>query len=595
MIIRELVGKIRYDVDTRGIDAADKKIDKTTADFGAMKGAAMAAFGALGGYKVAAELSEAIDASLAFGDALGKIQSLIPDNIARVQQYSDAIKQLSLQSGRSMGELAAAAYQVVSTYGDTSEAFAQLSTATKIGIAGNATAEEGIRLLAAVTKAYGDTSAEAQKKVADLGFQAVNLGIIEIPEMTASIGQATPVAAALGVNLEELFAVIASASGVTGSGAEVMTQMSSAMTALLKKTPDMEKAFKKLGARTAADLIASKGLVGGFKALADTTDGTQEGLEKLFGRVEGLKLILQLTGKGAGDFQDKLQSMKSAAGATDTAVRNMTTGFAGAAFAQKQAKARSEQLRVEIGDKFTKAWGDARDQMIDFGVAYFERVSPMFDDWDAGMDRANTATSNLGETLHLLSNLLAGVLNSVDIVANAFDGLTEAMQEASLLGGEVLAKVFGQKQLAHENAIERAQINQATDERIQERRRRIAQRALAASDPEAAAEMSRLARVRTEAQLDAERTRAVHAKYDPQLAAAWHGGNAQAVATVIERMNVELQVPEGTPEEQQEALAKTAGIALGNALKQAHKDVTLKTDKGVVSQWGPPGTNSTFD
>ena len=207
MIIRELVGKIRYDVDTRGIDAADKKIDKTTADFGAMKGAAMAAFGALGGYKVAAELSEAIDASLAFGDALGKIQSLIPDNIARVQQYSDAIKQLSLQSGRSMGELAAAAYQVVSTYGDTSEAFAQLSTATKIGIAGNATAEEGIRLLAAVTKAYGDTSAEAQKKVADLGFQAVNLGIIEIPEMTASIGQATPVAAALGVNLEELFAV----------------------------------------------------------------------------------------------------------------------------------------------------------------------------------------------------------------------------------------------------------------------------------------------------------------------------------------------------------------------------------------------------
>ena len=69
----------------------------------------------------------------------------------------------------------------------------------------------------------------------------------------------------------------------------------------------------------------------------------------------------------------------------------------------------------------------------------------------------------------------------------------------------------------------------------------------------------------------------------------------RSVATIIERMNVELQVPEGTPEEQQEALAKTAGIALGNALKQAHKDVTLKTDKGVVSQWGPPGTNSTFD
>ena len=589
MIIRELVGKIRYDVDTRGIDAADKKIDKTTADFGAMKGAAMAAFGALGGYKVAAELSEAIDASLAFGDALGKIQSLIPDNIARVQQYSDAIKQLSLQSGRSMGELAAAAYQVVSTYGDTSEAFAQLSTATKIGIAGNATAEEGIRLLAAVTKAYGDTSAEAQKKVADLGFQAVNLGIIEIPEMTASIGQATPVAAALGVNLEELFAVIASASGVTGSGAEVMTQMSSAMTALLKKTPDMEKAFKKLGARTAADLIASKGLVGGFKALADTTDGTQEGLEKLFGRVEGLKLILQLTGKGAGDFQDKLQSMKSAAGATDTAVRNMTTGFAGAAFAQKQAKARSEQLRVEIGDKFTKAWGDARDQMIEFGVAYFERVKPMLLDWDDGMGKLGKKTKDVQSDMESLLNFAvtssASVAQFIDTLGFGFGSIYRGIKGVAAVGTDL---ELGGDWEASKGIL--AEHVEAFNDYIERSKRREL-----ALDPERAKEIADMVKTRAEADVETKKYEAIHQRWDPQFLAAWQSGNVTEQKAIIQQMNIELQVPGGTPEEQQQALAETAGDALARALKQAHKDVTLKTDKGVVSQWGPPGTNSTFD
>ena len=60
-------------------------------------------------------------------------------------------------------------------------------------------------LLSAVTKGYGDTSAEAVQKAADLSFATVRLGQTTFPELAAAMGKVIPLASTLGVEQEQLF------------------------------------------------------------------------------------------------------------------------------------------------------------------------------------------------------------------------------------------------------------------------------------------------------------------------------------------------------------------------------------------------------
>lgn len=594
MIIRDLVAQIRFTAETAPIDKADRKVDSLKQTLGGLKTAAVGAFAALGGARVLSELSEAVDVSLAYGEALGKIQSIVQDNAPRMREYKNAISDMALSTGRSVGELAEAAYQVVSTYGDTADTFAQLNTATKIGIAGNATAAEGIRLLSAVTRAYGDTSAAAQQKVADLAFQTVNLGVIEIPEMTASIGQATPMAKALGVSLEELFAIIASLSGVTGNGSEVMTQMDSAMRSLLKKTPEMEHAFKKLHVKTAQQLIATYGLTGGFRKLVAQTDGTQEGMERLFGRIEGLKAMLQLTGAGAQDFDDKLGAMKDVAGATDAAVRNMTTGYGANAFAAKKAQEKTAALRREVGEEFVGAWGKARDEMIDFSAQFWKQIQPVFESWDTNLDGMNRKTESYSTTVHALAYEFMALELVLEGIASAFSFVALGAQQVAASAKIGTAVLFGDKKHEIEGRMELGQLNAdfRTDnaERVQ-RMKRISTTML---DPDYARNLMETARLAREQSEDALHEKKVRAKFEPRIAAAAAKGDISGGQTIIKEMNVALHVPEGTPQEQQRQFVQIAERAVRSELRRAAADVTLKTDTGVTEQFGAEGTNSMF-
>jgi len=64
-------------------------------------------------------------------------------------------------------------YRVLSAFGETGGELSILGTNTIAAVAGLASAEESAALTSAVTKAYGDTTAEAVQKAADLAFQTV--------------------------------------------------------------------------------------------------------------------------------------------------------------------------------------------------------------------------------------------------------------------------------------------------------------------------------------------------------------------------------------------------------------------------------------
>lgn len=274
----------------------------------------------------------AVHASTTLGKGMANVASLIPGSTTRVSELKDAVQQLSVAHGKDFQDLAAGLYQTISAFGDQSgETMEILRIASTAATAGVATTTDAIRLTSAVTRAYGDDSAAAVQQVADLAFVTVRLGQTSFPELASAIGRVTPKAASLGVRRQELMAGFSALSGVTGSTAEVSTQLKGVLDGLLKPSKRMATAIAALGAADAKTLIETHGLVGAIDKLIGTTDGSHESIGELFASTEALTAILQITGGSADVFKAHLQEMESASGAAGEAFREQTTDVGAAA------------------------------------------------------------------------------------------------------------------------------------------------------------------------------------------------------------------------------------------------------------------------
>ena len=185
-----------------------------------------------------------------FNSGMANVISLVPEAAGQIASLSDDVQTLAVNMGQGTGDMTEGLYQVVSAFGYSDDAMAQLTTNAMAAKAGLASTAEAIALTSAVTKGYGDTSAQATQKAADLALRTVQLGQTTFPELAASIGRVTPLAAQLGITQEELFGVMATGAGVTGSASEVASQFRGVMQSLMAPTADMTTAFEKLGVTT---------------------------------------------------------------------------------------------------------------------------------------------------------------------------------------------------------------------------------------------------------------------------------------------------------------------------------------------------------
>lgn len=439
MIVRNLLISLGVKSDLAGLQAADRQIQKTTGLSQGLGSALSMAMGQLAAQAATAfvgEMQKATEEALKFQKTLGQIQSLIPGNTARAKEYRQEIGRLAVEFGSSADDLGQGVYDVLSTFGDTADTVKLLEIATKAGAAGNAKTSDGIAVLTALTKAYGDTSVDTAQRVSDLAFQTVNLGVVTLPELASSMGKATPLAATLGVKMDELFAIMASATGVTGGGAEVATQMASLMRGLTDRSKDADRAFKiafKADRFTNINQAIGKyGLVGVVEKLAATTDGTAESLNALFGRAEATTIALQLTGKGADDFKAKLLAMKGAAGATDTAYKAMTGGMASGAKQVETARAKTEQMRLELGDGLIPAllgWEDVQARIYK-GMS--DTLLPMLK--DPTFFSFGGQVDLIAEAFSALGAIVAVVANGIDLVVT---GMKQSVQVYKAMGALV--------------------------------------------------------------------------------------------------------------------------------------------------------------
>lgn len=437
MIVRDLLIKLGFQSDLRGVDKADRQINQLKASSVAL-GQVMADLAMKGIGAATQEMRESAEASINFGRGIANLSSIMGGTEDDTRKMAQAAKDLGREFGVLPADISAAMYDVVGSLGFTNDTIAQTREAVKLGKAGAATTAEAFNVLSKTTLAYGDTSATAMKKVSDLASATIRLGVLTMPELSASLSSVTPMASSLGISLEELFGVQAALSGPSGTAAEVYTQMSSAMTGLLRKTTAMEGAFEKAfggeGITTTKQAIGKYGLQGTLEKLIGTTDGTEEQLTELFGRIEAVRFALAVTGGQSDRYKEKVAELGKVTGEVDNAVRLQTTGMGAAGFALDKARAAAEAQRIELGDKLAPAYVQLNVLGGEIARLFGSEIVPLFTEANTGMAKSTQIVGGLEYAFKALGLV-------VSAVAVVIDELVSGLAAVGTLGAGVAAAV----------------------------------------------------------------------------------------------------------------------------------------------------------
>ncbi len=292
----------------------------------------------------------AIKAATDFNKSMANVATLIPGNTERVKELKRSVQDMAIATGTSTADLTAGLYQTVSAFGDTSDTARILEINAKAAAAGMATTTEAINLTSAVTKAYGDTSAEAVSKASDLAFTTVRLGQTTFPELAAAIGKVAPITAQLKISQEELNAVFATNTGVIGQASEVSTALRASLVGLQNPSDAMSATLAQMGFNTGEAALETLGYKGTLDALLQQTGGNTNELIKLWDATESWAGIASIAGAQSGAFDEKLLEMKDSLDATGEAFREQTEGINASGFAWAQLKQQVIVAAQNLGD-----------------------------------------------------------------------------------------------------------------------------------------------------------------------------------------------------------------------------------------------------
>ncbi|HEX5806100.1 MAG TPA: phage tail tape measure protein [Macromonas sp.] len=380
-----------------------------------------------------------------FDSAFRQISTLFDASAEDTARFRDEIAAYAAQSGKSMEDLMSALGAAIGSGVDYRDSLDLIATAEKLSIATRADLTGTTEVLVSTMNAYGMSTKDAGA-LADLMFQIIKDGKIEMSDLSASLASVTPLAAAAGVSMKEVGGAIAvlTAAGMQPSSA--IDALKSAIANIVKPSEQAKDMAAQLGIQFDVNALKSKGLAGVLQDVAVKTGGSAEKMAVLFGDVNGLSAVLSLTGPQAEKFGETIANMGNSAGAVaeaygkmagsmDISVQKVINSFMGL-MTQIGTPLLNEFGGVSqaIAAMFTALGNSVKDGALGDLVGYIEGL---FGDLEKSLQ---AVAKNLPAALQQAD--LSGFKNGVDAIVQAFkslfgsidlttvDGLTKAIELA---------------------------------------------------------------------------------------------------------------------------------------------------------------------
>ena len=309
---------LKLGVDKKDFDRSMSGIAKSVGEHRKKIGVAMTAMGAV----IVGSLGLALKSSVDFESSMREVNTMMGLSQKEFKEFSKEVQDLAADLGVDAVESAKALYQAISAGVPKDNVLEFLEIASKAAIGGITSTEIAVDGLTTVINAFKLPLTETQE-VADIMFQTVKGGKTTFEELSASMFQVAPIAAASGIEFREIAAALATMTKQGVPTTIATTQLRQAMVALQKPTIEMNAAITELGYESGQAMLAELGFADSLTLLRDSTKGSNEDLLKMFGSVEAGGAVLALTGENAQVFKDDLDAMANSTGAATGAFEEM--------------------------------------------------------------------------------------------------------------------------------------------------------------------------------------------------------------------------------------------------------------------------------
>ena len=312
-----------------GIQAVVQGVNKYTSDMGRMNkstskfGDIIKKVSLIGTAAMAALGLAATKMAIDFEKSMAEVQTLLPQMGTKAfGKLREDVLAFSKDMGIATDKVVPALYQAISAGVPPDNVFTFLRTAVKVSIGGVTELNTAVDGLTSIVNAYGKeniTTAEA----ADIMFTAIRLGKTTADELSSSLFNVIPVAAAVGIGFDQVASALVAltAAGVPTSVAT--TQLRAAIQALSAPTVRQTKILEEMGLEFSAETLRAKGLQGAMQDLLEATGGNMSMLRRLVGSVEAVNAVLIVADSGAEKYAGSMVAMANKTGAANEAFLTM--------------------------------------------------------------------------------------------------------------------------------------------------------------------------------------------------------------------------------------------------------------------------------
>lgn len=287
-------------------------------------------------------MKSGIDKAIDFEESMTNAGAVLGLTKEEIDALSDTILEFGRDTRAGPQAVADAYYDIVGGVVDATTHMAILEAATATAEAGNTELAGATKALISIMNSYG-YSAEEAAMVSDVLTRTVGAGVGTMEEFAAALPQVTGLAAANGVELDNVAASMAwlTTQGFTAS--ESATKLTAIMTAMLNPNEKMKAAMKELGWESGAAALEMYGLAGVTGRLANAFG--EDALGPMLGSVEALQGAIALNKRGFEEFIGNFIDTREGATAAARAIQNLSR-----AARLDRMKSQFEALSISVGD-----------------------------------------------------------------------------------------------------------------------------------------------------------------------------------------------------------------------------------------------------
>lgn len=354
--IAELVVRIGADIREfeRNMSEAQqsmKKAGEKMKDVGATVGKAFTA----AGLAVGAGLGLAVNKSMEFESQMSRVGAIAGASADQLDALKKSALELGASTSKSASEVAIGQEALAALGFTVNDILGAMPGVISAAEASGADMAQTAEVMASAINIFGLKATDATK-VADVLAQTANQSAADINDMSYALKYAGPVAAGLGVSMEELSASIGimTDSGLDGSNAG--TALRAALLGLLNPSEENSKLMEAMGIAVTdakGNFVGISGLIENMSSSMEGMTDTQKAanLASLVG-TEAVSGMLSLMAAGPDEIDKMSASLQNSGGASAEAAAKMKDNLKGAV---EELSGAFETMQITIGTALTPA------------------------------------------------------------------------------------------------------------------------------------------------------------------------------------------------------------------------------------------------